>query len=97
MRPADIDAINVQTYYTCYSEIGSEPEKWDPQTRETADHSMPYLLALGLVDGFVKADSFSPEKLRDTNCAPVPPVPCITSTALVTCPRASFLMVPSVR
>ena len=65
VRVDDIDAIDVQTYHTAYSEIGSEPEKWNPQTRETADHSMPYLLALGLVDGFVKSDSFSPERMRD--------------------------------
>jgi 2-methylcitrate dehydratase len=65
VRVDDIEAIDVQTYHTAYSEIGSEPEKWKPQTRETADHSMPYLLALGLVDGFVKSDSFSPERMRD--------------------------------
>ena len=65
VRVADIEAINVETYHTAYSEIGSEPEKWNPQTRETADHSLPYLLALGLVDGFVKSDSFSPERMRD--------------------------------
>ena len=65
VRVADIEAINIQTYHTAYSEIGSEPEKWNPQTRETADHSLPYLLALGLVDGFVKAGSFSQERMRD--------------------------------
>ncbi len=62
---ADIEAINVETYHFAWSEIGSEPEKWDPQTRETADHSLPYLLALGLVDGFIKVDSFSPARMRD--------------------------------
>lgn len=65
VRPADIESIDVQTYYTAYSEIGSEPEKWDPQTRETADHSLPYLLALGWTDGAVNADSFSDTRLRD--------------------------------
>ena len=65
VRVDDIEALNIQTYYMTYSEIGSEPEKWNPQTRETADHSLPYLLALGLVDGFVKPDSFSLERMRD--------------------------------
>ena len=65
VRPAEIDAINVQTYYTCYSEIGSEAEKWNPQTRETADHSLPYLLALALIDGYVGSDSFSEARMRD--------------------------------
>jgi 2-methylcitrate dehydratase len=61
----DIEAVGVQTYHTCYSEIGSEPEKWNPQTRETADHSLPYLLALALTDGTIGTDSFSAEKMRN--------------------------------
>jgi 2-methylcitrate dehydratase len=65
VRVEDIEAINVQTYHTAYSEIGSEPEKWNPRTRETADHSLPYLLAVALVDGFLKVESFSPERMRD--------------------------------
>ncbi len=65
VRPEDIESIVIQTYYTAWSEIGSEPEKWDPKTRETADHSLPYLLALGLVDGAIRSDSFSAERLRD--------------------------------
>lgn len=62
---ADIDAINVQTYFTAWSEIGSEPEKWTPKTRETADHSMPYLLSLGFIDGGVTLKSFTPERIAD--------------------------------
>ncbi len=61
----DIESIDVETYHTCYSEIGSEPEKWQPQTRETADHSLPYLLALALSDGTIDAGSFSAERIRD--------------------------------
>jgi 2-methylcitrate dehydratase len=55
----------VQTYFTAWSEIGSEPEKWNPQTRETADHSLPYLLAVALTDGFITPESFSDERIRD--------------------------------
>ena len=65
VRPEDIASIAIQTYYMAWSEIGSEPEKWNPQTRETADHSLPYLFALGLVDGAIRADSFSEERIRD--------------------------------
>jgi 2-methylcitrate dehydratase len=65
VRVEEIEAINVQTYYTCYSEIGSEPEKWEPRTRETADHSLPYLLALALTDGCVRPESFSAKRLCD--------------------------------
>jgi 2-methylcitrate dehydratase len=65
VRIEDIAAIRVQTYHIAYSEIGSEPEKWDPQTRETADHSLPYLLALALMDGAIRPESFSAARMRD--------------------------------
>src|SRR5262249_10720042 len=61
----EIEAIDVQTSYMAYSGIGSEPEKWAPQTRETADHSLPYLLAVALTDGAIRVDSFSDERIRD--------------------------------
>ena len=62
---AEIEAINVQTYFTAWSEIGSEPAKWAPKTRETADHSLPYLLALGFTDGRITVDSFSEQRIND--------------------------------
>ena len=62
---ADIEAINVQTYFTAWSEIGSELAKWAPKTRETADHSLPYLLALGFTDGRITVDSFSQQRIND--------------------------------
>ena len=65
VKVEDIAAINVQTYHICYSEIGSEPEKWEPKTRETADHSLPYLLSLALMDGAIRTDSFSEARMRD--------------------------------
>jgi 2-methylcitrate dehydratase len=65
VRVDQIETVDVQTYYTAYSEIGSEPEKWHPKTRETADHSLPYLLALGLTDGYINTESFSDERIAD--------------------------------
>ena len=78
VRPEDIESIAIQTYYMAWSEIGSEPEKWDPQTRETADHSLPYLFALGLVDGAIRADSFNEEKIRDPRLRQLMPKITIT-------------------
>lgn len=61
----EIASIDVQTYHIAYSEIGSEPAKWQPKTRETADHSLPYLLALALMDGAIRTDSFEEARFRD--------------------------------
>jgi 2-methylcitrate dehydratase len=71
VKPEDIEAIHVQTYWNAWSEIGSEPAKWDPQTRETADHSLPYLLAVGLVDGTLTPASFTLERIRDPKLRPL--------------------------
>ncbi|MFC4055482.1 MmgE/PrpD family protein [Actinomadura syzygii] len=43
----------------------ADPAKYDPRNRETADHSLPYLLAVALADGEVTLDSYRPERLRD--------------------------------
>src|SRR5262245_65326594 len=47
------------------SRTGSEAEKWSPQTRETADHSMPYITARAMFDGTVTNESFAPQMYRD--------------------------------
>jgi 2-methylcitrate dehydratase len=45
--------------------IGSEPEKWRPATRETADHSLPYITAIALIDGEITNRQFEPERFKD--------------------------------
>jgi 2-methylcitrate dehydratase len=61
----DIDAVTVHTYWFAWSEIGSEPDKWHPTTRESADHSLPYILAAVLIDGRFNDDIFSDARIRD--------------------------------
>lgn len=39
--------------------------KWNPETRETADHSIPYCVARAIIDGKIDLDSFTEEKIRD--------------------------------
>lgn len=60
-----IDDIEVATYWLAWHEIGMDPAKWEPRTRETADHSLPYLLAAGLVDGFIDPSSCNESRLAD--------------------------------
>lgn len=61
----NIESIEVDTFDTAVEIIGSEREKWKPQSRETADHSMPYCVAAALVDGDVWLNSFTEDKIRD--------------------------------
>jgi 2-methylcitrate dehydratase len=36
-----------------------------PISRETADHSLPYIVAAAVLDGFVRTDSFAPSRVLD--------------------------------
>jgi 2-methylcitrate dehydratase len=62
---AAIESINIETYKSGVSSPATEPEKWDPQTRETADHSIPFLVAMALQDGAVTPGSFTPQRISD--------------------------------
>jgi 2-methylcitrate dehydratase len=73
--PSDIAAITITAHDFLYQEIGGgrddHADKWDPQTRETADHSLPYLVAVALSDGAVGLDSFRPERVLDPQLRPL--------------------------
>lgn len=45
--------------------------KWDPRSRGTADHSLPYLIAVALTDGEVTLDSFEPKRVLDPALRPL--------------------------
>ena len=60
-----IESILVESFEAAVSIIGSEPEKWRPTSRETADHSMGFCMACALLDGDVTRASFSDEKIKD--------------------------------
>lgn len=57
--------VEIGSYDVAIEIIGRDPEKWRPATRETADHSFPYCVAVALLHGPVTLQSFSPERLRD--------------------------------
>ncbi len=71
MPTAAIAAIDIATYWAAFHEIASEPAKWDPQNRETADHSMPYIFARALVDGTISLASFAPDSYLDPALRPL--------------------------
>ena len=61
----DIRAVLVETSRHSYEIIGMEKDKWRPRTRETADHSLPFITAATLMDGDITLKQFDPEHLRD--------------------------------
>lgn len=71
MGVEDIASIDIATYWSAWHEIGSEPEKWDPSTRETADHSLPYIFARALMDGTITLGSFDERAYLDKSLRPL--------------------------
>ena len=60
-----IVSIEIATTNRGFQRTGSEPEKWSPKTRETADHSLPYITARAMFDGDITNESFAPEMFGD--------------------------------
>ena len=61
----EIAEVQIQTVSTAVRLMAGDPEKWVPATRETADHSMPYTVAVALIHGAVEERHFDHEYLHD--------------------------------
>jgi len=62
--PARIDTVRIDTFGASYQIIAKDPEKWDPKTRETADHSIQYIVCAALQDGAVTSRTFDLARIR---------------------------------
>ena len=107
VTPDDIESIEVLCDEFTRFEIASEPEKWDPQTRETADHSLPYIFARALADGPLTIASFDEALVRDAGLRPllqkikvttdpaiealVPDIMMVRAIARTKCPSGDFM------
>lgn len=45
--------------------MAGDAQKWHPVTRETADHSIPYVVACALARGVVRRDDLAESQLAD--------------------------------
>jgi 2-methylcitrate dehydratase len=64
-----IAAIEIATTRRGYEQAGRDPEKFAPENRATADHSLPYITARAMLDGDITNDSYEPAQLRDPRVA----------------------------
>ncbi|UJP09991.1 MmgE/PrpD family protein [Microbacterium sp. KUDC0406] len=67
INPANVASIVIHTSHHTHNVIGSganDPQKYDPTaSRETLDHSVPYIFAVALQDGaWHHVDSYLPER-----------------------------------
>src|SRR5215217_36111 len=65
IRPDEVERVELETFDVAYNIIGGgeEGEKKTVLTKEEADHSLPYLLAVALLDGEVYPAQYAPERI----------------------------------
>jgi 2-methylcitrate dehydratase len=66
IRPEAIERIEIDTFDVAYHIIGGgeEGDKTIVQTKEQADHSLPYMIAVALLDGQVLPGQYTPARIR---------------------------------
>jgi 2-methylcitrate dehydratase len=62
---ADIKTLVIETFKQAFGRWIAVPEVWRPETRETADHSLPFCVAAALIDGAITPATFEAERYRD--------------------------------
>ncbi len=60
-----IESVLIRSHDASVDIIGSGTEKWHPASRETADHSLPYIVAAAISDGEIGARQFEPTRFHD--------------------------------
>ena len=66
LAPEDLESIDVETFDQAIQVYASGPEKWASDiNRETADHSLPYNVAVAAIDREVMPHQYEEEYLRD--------------------------------
>jgi 2-methylcitrate dehydratase len=58
-----IEEVSVEAYLPAIDEMAHDPTRWAPTTPETADHSLPFAVAVVLKDGDLTPESYSQEYL----------------------------------
>lgn len=88
---SSVKGVTVFTTESVYRAIGGgsgdAAEKWNPRSRETADHSMPFLVASALRDGAIDRASFTEARMAD------PELRALMGKVTVV-PSAEFLAAP---
>jgi 2-methylcitrate dehydratase len=64
LHPEQVEKVQIRSLARA-ADILSDPSKYDPHTRETADHSLPYVIAAALVERQVTPVQFTMAKIMD--------------------------------
>ncbi len=61
----NIVSVEIASHEAGYTILGKDPQKWAPATKETADHSLPYIVGIALLEGKIDNSSYTPKKFKD--------------------------------
>lgn len=63
--PEDVERIDIEVFDVAYNIIGGgeEGDKWIVETKEEADHSLQYMVAVAILDGTVMPEQYLPERI----------------------------------
>jgi 2-methylcitrate dehydratase len=64
LKPEQIAKVHIRSLARA-ADILADPSKYDPHSKETADHSLPYCIAAAIVDRKVTPAQFTMDKIRD--------------------------------
>ncbi len=70
IQPAEVKEIRVETIARA-ADILSDPAKYRPKSKETADHSLPYCLAVAIADRQVTPRQFENTRIQDPALHPL--------------------------
>ncbi len=64
LAPKDVAKVRIRSLARA-ADILADPTKYDPRTKETADHSLPYVIAAAIVDRQVTPAQFEADRIMD--------------------------------
>ncbi|MFL6210066.1 MAG: MmgE/PrpD family protein [Pyrinomonadaceae bacterium] len=91
----EVEQVEIEIFHEAYNIIGGGEygDRTHVETKEQADHSLPYLIAVAIIDGQVEPEQFAPERikradvqslLRKVSVRPHSLVPGVTAESLNT-------------
>ena len=90
-EPARIESVTVEVYERAKTGMGTGAHHWNPDSRETADHSIPYVVAAALIDKRVTPASFDHARLFSAELrALLPKIEVVTNDEFT----AAYVRVP---
>src|SRR3954469_16514032 len=87
----EIESLTIQAVRQAFARWLDVPEVWRPQTRETADHSLPCTVAMALLDGTITPQTMQRERFKDDD------VLALMSRCAIDLPEEFAQIAPQVR